>query len=275
MLDVVRARFSYANVTATLALFVALGGVSYAAVSLPAKSVGSKQLRHNAVTSSKVKNHTLRVADLRKAAARELKGAQGPAGPKGATGPAGPTGPVGPATGAAGGDLSGSYPNPSIAGGAVTTAKFAPGAKAPDAGALDGIDSLGFIQGTGNAMLASANIDLSGVLTPATTPIGTIPGLGSFAVGGYIAAPGDDCQVTFTNTSGGPLAVNGDANPGLADGATIELAGADARPAGSQASFTILAPGAATVATGQVTVTFGFPGANVVCAGAVHALVNG
>jgi hypothetical protein len=270
MLDALRAKLSYANVTATLALFVALGGVSYAAVTLPANSVGSKQLRPNAVTSSKVKNHTLRVRDLSRAAARALKGARGPAGPQGDRGPQGP---AGPATGAAGGDLSGAYPNPSIANGAVTTAKFAPGAKAPDADRLDGIDSLGFIRGTGSALVASATTDLSGVLSLTTTPIASIPGLGSFAVGGFLASPGDDCQVTFTNTSGGPVAVNGNANPGLANNATVELAGVDARPAGSQASFTIAMPGAAKVATGLVTVTWGFPSAqNVVCAGAVHAL---
>jgi hypothetical protein len=39
----------YANVVATLALFISLGGVSYAAITLPAGSVGAKQLRGNAV----------------------------------------------------------------------------------------------------------------------------------------------------------------------------------------------------------------------------------
>jgi hypothetical protein len=43
-------RLTYANVVATLALFVALGGVSYAAVELPARSVGRRQLRRGAVT---------------------------------------------------------------------------------------------------------------------------------------------------------------------------------------------------------------------------------
>jgi hypothetical protein len=40
---------TYGNVVATLALFVALGGASYAAVMLPANSVGSRQLRSGAV----------------------------------------------------------------------------------------------------------------------------------------------------------------------------------------------------------------------------------
>ena len=43
-------RLTYANVIATLALFVALGGASYAAIVLPAHSVGPRQLRTGAVT---------------------------------------------------------------------------------------------------------------------------------------------------------------------------------------------------------------------------------
>ena len=44
----------YANVTATMALIVALGGTSYAAIALPANSVGSRQLKRDAVTNSKL-----------------------------------------------------------------------------------------------------------------------------------------------------------------------------------------------------------------------------
>ncbi len=44
-----RERLSYANVMATLALFVSLGGASYAAITLPAGSVGPQQLRTHAV----------------------------------------------------------------------------------------------------------------------------------------------------------------------------------------------------------------------------------
>jgi hypothetical protein len=63
---------------------------------LPANSVGTAQLRADAVVSSKVKNHSLLAVDFK--AGQLPSGAQGPAG---ATGPAGPAGPVGPA-GAAG-----------------------------------------------------------------------------------------------------------------------------------------------------------------------------
>jgi hypothetical protein len=40
---------------ALLALFVALGGTSYAAVNLPVNSVGTKQLKRNAVTAKKIR----------------------------------------------------------------------------------------------------------------------------------------------------------------------------------------------------------------------------
>ena len=43
-----------ANAVAYLALFVALGGTGYAAVNLPPGSVGTRQLRNGAVTSSKL-----------------------------------------------------------------------------------------------------------------------------------------------------------------------------------------------------------------------------
>jgi hypothetical protein len=42
-------RLGYANVVATLALFVSLGGVSYATIALPEHSVGAAQLRAGAV----------------------------------------------------------------------------------------------------------------------------------------------------------------------------------------------------------------------------------
>jgi hypothetical protein len=48
-------RLSYSNVIATLALFIALGGVSWAAVKLPKNSVTTKTIKKGAVTNVKIK----------------------------------------------------------------------------------------------------------------------------------------------------------------------------------------------------------------------------
>ncbi len=58
-------RGRYANVTATMALVAALGGTSYAAIKLPKNSVGTKQIKANAVTSGKVRNGSLLSADFK------------------------------------------------------------------------------------------------------------------------------------------------------------------------------------------------------------------
>ena len=54
-----RLRLTYANVMATIAVFIALGGASYAALKLPKNSVGAKQIKKEAVTAAKVKKGTL------------------------------------------------------------------------------------------------------------------------------------------------------------------------------------------------------------------------
>ena len=60
-----RYRPSPATVIASIALLVALGGTGYAAVVLAPNSVGTPQLKNNAVNSAKVKNGSLLAADFK------------------------------------------------------------------------------------------------------------------------------------------------------------------------------------------------------------------
>ena len=52
------------NAIALAALFIALAGTSYAAMSIPANSVGTKQLRKHAVTSKKIAKHAVTATSL-------------------------------------------------------------------------------------------------------------------------------------------------------------------------------------------------------------------
>lgn len=72
-----RRGLTYANVVASLALFVALGGGAYAAVAVPRNSVGAPQLKNRAVTPAKVAASTRRLFRGRRGA----RGVTGPTGP--------------------------------------------------------------------------------------------------------------------------------------------------------------------------------------------------
>jgi hypothetical protein len=67
-----RPRLTYANVVSSLALFVALGGVSYAAASLPRGSVGPKQIRAEAVRTGKLADGAVTAAKLAKGVRERL-----------------------------------------------------------------------------------------------------------------------------------------------------------------------------------------------------------
>ena len=89
---------SYANLTASLALFLALGGTSYAAIRISSKNIRNAAVTHDkiaagAVTSSSVRNGSLLSKDFK--AGQLPSGPAGPAGPAGAAGATGAAGPAG------------------------------------------------------------------------------------------------------------------------------------------------------------------------------------
>lgn len=88
-----RRQLTYPNVMATIALFIALGGSSYAAVTLERNAVKSRNIAPNAVTSPKVKDGALLRKDFK---AGELPaGQRGDIGPQGVKGDPGAQGPQG------------------------------------------------------------------------------------------------------------------------------------------------------------------------------------
>src|SRR3954468_12815112 len=104
-----RGRLTYANVVATLALFVALGGSSYAAVTLTGrnikdssltgrdvkdKSLAGADVKDSSLTGSDVRNGSIGTDDLDPSVPASLRGAQGLQGPQGPQGIQGPAGPV-------------------------------------------------------------------------------------------------------------------------------------------------------------------------------------
>ncbi|MEY2515132.1 MAG: hypothetical protein QOJ89_2490 [bacterium] len=113
MFNRIRGGLSFANLTSLMALTIALGGTSYAAIKLPSNSVGSSQIKaksiknadlaDSSVTSGKVRNGSLLAKDFKSGqlpgglpGANGTNGTNGAPGAPGSTGATGPTGPQGP-----------------------------------------------------------------------------------------------------------------------------------------------------------------------------------
>lgn len=112
-----RSRLTYSNAVATLALFVALGGGAYGATAALSSAHGQLRL-------CVARGGTLRVTSGKHCRKHQRLVVINKRGPKGAAGAPGVPGTNASLAGVpAGGDLTGSYPSPAIAPGAVTLAK--------------------------------------------------------------------------------------------------------------------------------------------------------
>lgn len=154
-----RASMTYANVMATIAVFVSLGGSAYAAAALSTNQVKARHIAANAVSTSEIKKDAVRGSELGPNAvdsSNVIDGSLGAGdfangtllrGPQGDRGPQGERGPEGPAN--------------------------------PNADTLDGIDSAALLKGKGEALFARGEPG-RGI---ANQPLMTLTGFGDVVVG--------------------------------------------------------------------------------------------
>ena len=99
MLDSIRKHLSYANVMATMAVFIALGGSAFAAATISGGdvedgSLSGDDVKNNSLTSEDVK--LLKIGDFKDSERAKLRGPVGPRGAKGTKGNTGAKGAAGP-----------------------------------------------------------------------------------------------------------------------------------------------------------------------------------
>lgn len=194
----IRARLTFANVLACLALFVALGGTGYAATQLPKGSVGAKQLKNGAVTRAKLKPGSVTASKIGAGAVGASQIGAGAVG----------------TAALANGAVTGAKLNLATLG-TVPTATHATTADA--AATLQGKAASAFIQGEGQIFGNTLQLKLG----EKGVPVLNVPGFGSLTArcetGGKGKAEGG---FGFLNTSGSPLSTTLQFPEG-ADGAIV------------------------------------------------------
>ena len=223
MLNEVRRRLTYANVMATVAVFVAMGGVGYAAATLPVNSVGTQQVVNDSLRGVDIRNNDIRGIDIRDKTitgrdiqggtigSREVSGltAQdfaagaliaGPPGPQGLAGPQGPKGDTGTV------DTTNFYDKAQSDGRYLATT-----GTAADADKLDGLDSTALIGQSGalTTRINAAAVDSTdngiavrsyGAVSGLSTATGAVSSVETLSPARTLIAR--DLAMTYTNTAG-------------------------------------------------------------------------
>jgi hypothetical protein len=182
----IRARLTFANIVALLALFVALGGASYAAVNLPKNSVGAKQLKAGAVTTAKLKAGSVTAKKI------------GPGAVGAAQIGAGAVGTAALADGA----VTGAKVNAATLGTVPSAIHAASATSAADAATLQGKPPTAFVQGEGQVLGNTVQLNLGEKGVPVLDVPGFGPLTGECVAGGKGKAVGN---FGFTNASGTKL----------------------------------------------------------------------
>jgi hypothetical protein len=206
-MEALRRKFSYANVMATIAVFIALGGSAYAATKLSPNSVGSKQLKKNAVTTVKIKDGAITGQKIQLSTLGTVPSASSAATATtaGSAGSAATAGSAGTAGNAANADALGGKPASAYAASTVVRSATVDATGALVAAKSEGVASKNFLH-TGEGIYCLKGLDPAPRTAVASVDIGAEQG--STIATAVKSEAESECQVTiFTYNKAG-----GDAN---------------------------------------------------------------